>query len=109
MKSKKVPTIPMNCTAFGMFIFRYAEYKEISLKDLAKGIGVTLPTLHGFMRGTRYPKLDTYLAICEVLSDNREEYNILLLRGIRSTPENMFAERRLRRKEKENFTKPTNP
>ena len=98
--NKTVPHKPMNCTSFGTHIFRYAEYKGITLAELAKGIGVTLPTLRGFMTGVRYPKLDTYLAICEVLSDDREEYNMLILRGIRYTPENMYAERRLRTKEK---------
>ena len=98
---KKVPHKPLNCTPFGNHIFRYAEYKGVTLAEIAKGIGLTLPTLRGFMTGARYPKLDTYLAICEVLSDDREEYNMLILRGIRSTPENMFAERRLRTKEKE--------
>ena len=99
--NKKVPHKPMNCTPFGNHLFRYAEYKNITLKELAQGIGLSISTLKNFMTGARYPKLDTYLAICEVLSDDREEYNMLIMRGIRSTPENMFAERRLRTKEKE--------
>jgi|DEB0MinimDraft_6_1074348.scaffolds.fasta_scaffold144243_1 DNA-binding Xre family transcriptional regulator len=100
--NKKVPHKPMNCTPFGNHLFRYAEYKNITLKALAKGIGLTLPTLKRFMtEGGRYPKLDTYLAICEVLSDSREEYNMLIMRGLRSMHENMYAERRLRTKEKQ--------
>lgn len=98
--SKKVPLIPMNCTSFGLHIFRYAEYKDMTLDQIAKGIGMKTPTLKAYMNGQRYPKIDVYLAICEVLSDTREEYNMLIMRGIRSTPENALAERRLRIKEK---------
>ncbi len=100
--SKKIPTLPMNCTSFGLHIFRYAEYKEMTLHEVAKGVGIKVNTLRAYMSGKRYPKLDVYLAICEVLSDTREEYNMLLLRGIRSTGENALAERRLRIKEKHN-------
>ena len=100
--NKKIPRIPMYCTSFGLHIFRYAEYKDITLEDVAKGVGIKVQTLRAYMNGTRYPKLDVYLAICEVLSDTREEYNMLLLRGIRSTGENALAERRLRIKEKHN-------
>jgi transcriptional regulator with XRE-family HTH domain len=100
--SKKIPSIPKNCTSFGLHLFRYAEYKEMSLEEVAKGVGIQLQTLRCYMNGTRYPKIDVYLALCEVLSDSREEYNMLLLRGIRSTVENALAERRLRRKEKQN-------
>jgi transcriptional regulator with XRE-family HTH domain len=103
MKSqKRIPTIPMNCTSFGLHIFRYAEYKDMSLEEVAKGVGIQVSTLKDYMSGKRYPKLDVYLAICEVMSDTREEYNMLLLRGIRSTGENALAERRLRIKEKHN-------
>lgn len=103
MKSqKRIPTIPMNCTSFGLHIFRYAEYKDMTLEEVAKGVGIQVNTLKDYMSGKRYPKLDVYLAICEVMSDTREEYNMLLLRGIRSTGENALAERRLRIKEKHN-------
>jgi len=103
MKSqKRIPTIPMNCTSFGLHIFRYAEYKDMSLEEVARGVGIKVNTLKDYMSGKRYPKLDVYLAICEVMSDTREEYNMLLLRGIRSTGENALAERRLRIKEKHN-------
>jgi transcriptional regulator with XRE-family HTH domain len=98
--SKKIPTLPKNCSSFGLHIFRYAEYKDMTLEEVAKGIGLKLNTLKAYMNGQRYPKLDVYLAICEVLSDTREEYNMLILRGIRSTPENALSERRLRIKEK---------
>lgn len=98
--SKKVPSIPKNCSSFGLHIFRYVEYKEMTLEELARGIGVKIATLKSYMNGQRYPKLDVYLAICEVLSDTREEYNMLILRGIRSTGENALSERRLRIKEK---------
>jgi len=100
--SKKIPTLPMNCTSFGLFIFRYAEYKEMTLEEVARGVGIQKQTLSAYMNGTRYPKIDVYLAICEVMSDTREEYNMLLMRGIRSTGENALAERRLRIKEKHN-------
>lgn len=99
--NKTVPHKPLNCTTFGNHIFRYAEYKGVTLKEIAQGIGLSISTLKGFMTGARYPKLDTYLAICELLSDDREEYNMLILRGIRSMHENMYAERRLRKKEKQ--------
>ena len=99
---KKIPLIPKNCTSFGLHIFRYAEYKDMTLEEVARGVGIQLQTLRSYMNGQRYPKIDIYLAICEVLSDTREEYNMLLLRGIRSTPENALAERRLRIKEKHN-------
>jgi len=103
MKSqKRIPTLPMNCTSFGLHIFRYAEYKDMTLEEVAKGVGIQVQTLKAYMNGSRYPKLDVYLAICETLSDTREEYNMLLLRGIRSTGENALAERRLRIKEKHN-------
>ena len=98
--SRKIPTLPKNCSSFGLHIFRYAEHKNMTLGDVAKGIGVQLSTLKAYMNGRRYPKIDVYLAICEVLSDTREEYNMLILRGIRSTPENALSERRLRIKEK---------
>lgn len=98
--SKKIPYIPKNCTSFGLHIFRYAEYKDMTLEEVARGVGIKLPTLKAYMNGQRYPKLDVYLAICEVLSDTREEYNMLILRGVRSTPENALSERRLRIKEK---------
>ena len=98
--SKRIPTIPKNCSSFGLHIFRYAEYKDMTLEDVARGVGVKVPTLKAYMNGQRYPKLDVYLAICEVLSDTREEYNMLILRGVRSTPENALSERRLRIKEK---------
>ena len=98
--SKKIPSIPKNCSSFGLHIFRYAEFKDMTLEDVAKGVGVKVPTLKAYMNGQRYPKLDVYLAICEVLSDTREEYNMLILRGVRSTPENALSERRLRIKEK---------
>jgi transcriptional regulator with XRE-family HTH domain len=100
--SKKIPTLPINCTSFGLHIFRYAEYKDMSLEEVAKRVGIQKQTLRAYMNGTRYPKIDVYLAICEALSDTREEYNMLLLRGIRSTGENALAERRLRIKEKHN-------
>ena len=101
MKSyKKVPKVPNYCTSFGLHIFRYAEYKEVTLEELANKVGIKLYTLKGYMNGSRYPKLDIYLAICEALSDSREEYNMLLLRGIRSTSENALIERRLRIREK---------
>tara|TARA_R100000388_G_scaffold39235_1_gene30235 strand:- start:2002 stop:2331 length:330 start_codon:yes stop_codon:yes gene_type:complete len=99
---RKIPQIPMNCTSFGLHIFRYAEYKNMSLEEVAKGVGIQPQTLRAYMNGQRYPKLDVYLAICETMSDTREEYNMLLLRGIRSTGENALAERRLRIKEKHN-------
>ena len=99
---KRIPTVPKNCTSFGLHIFRYAEYKDLSLEDVAKGVGIKLQTLKSYMTGIRYPKLDVYLALCEVLSDTREEYNMLLLRGIRSTGENALAERRLRIRERNN-------
>jgi len=98
--SKRIPSIPKNCSSFGLHIFRYAEYKNMTLEEVAKGVGIKVPTLKAYMNGQRYPKLDVYLAICEVLSDTREEYNMLILRGIRSTPENALSERRLRIKEK---------
>ena len=98
--SKRIPSIPKNCSSFGLHIFRYAEYKDMTLEDVAGGVGVKVPTLKAYMNGQRYPKLDVFLAICEVLSDTREEYNMLILRGVRSTPENALAERRLRIKEK---------
>jgi len=98
--SKRIPSIPKNCSSFGFHIFRYAEFKDMTLEDVAKGVGIKVPTLKAYMNGQRYPKLDVYLAICEVLSDTREEYNMLILRGIRSTPENALSERRLRIKEK---------
>tara|TARA_R100001591_G_C4243285_1_gene155154 strand:- start:155 stop:481 length:327 start_codon:yes stop_codon:yes gene_type:complete len=98
--SKKIPTLPKNCSSFGLHIFRYAEYKDMTLEDVAKGVGIKINTLKAYMNGQRYPKLDVYLAICEVMSDTREEYNMLILRGIRSTPENALSERRLRIKEK---------
>lgn len=98
--SKRIPSIPKNCSSFGLHIFRYAEFKDMTLEDVAKGVGVKVPTLKAYMNGQRYPKLDVYLAICEVLSDTREEYNMLILRGVRSTPENALSERRLRIKEK---------
>ena len=100
--NKKIPTLPKNCTSFGLHIFRYAEYKDMSLEEVARGVGIKVNTLKEYMSGKRYPKLDTYFAICEVMSDTREEYNMLLLRGIRSTGENALAERRLRIKEKHN-------
>jgi len=101
MKSRnKIPYIPKNCTSFGFHIFRYAEFKDMTLEDVARGVGIKVPTLKAYMNGQRYPKLDVYLAICEVLSDTREEYNMLIMRGIRSTPENALSERRLRIKEK---------
>ena len=99
-RSKKIPTLPKNCTSFGLHIFRYAEFKDMTLEQVAKGIGLQVNTLKEYMSGKRYPKLDIYLAICEVMSDTREEYNMLILRGIRSTGENALAERRLRIKEK---------
>jgi transcriptional regulator with XRE-family HTH domain len=98
--SNKIPQIPKNCTSFGLHIFRYAEFKDMTLEDVSRGVGIKLPTLKAYMNGQRYPKLDVYLAICEVLSDTREEYNMLILRGVRSTPENALSERRLRIKEK---------
>ena len=98
--SKKIPTLPKNCSSFGLHIFRYAEYKDMTLEEVAKGVGIKINTLKAYMNGQRYPKLDVYLAICEVMSDTREEYNMLILRGIRSTPENALSERRLRIKEK---------
>ena len=100
--NKKIPTLPMNCTSFGLHIFRYAEYKDMTLQEVAKGVGIKVNTLKDYMSGKRYPKLDVFLAICETMSDTREEYNMLLLRGIRSTGENALAERRLRIKEKHN-------
>lgn len=94
--------IPKGCTPFGMFIFRAAEHKNLTIEEVALKAGIAKVTLRGYLTGTRYPKLDTYLALLEVLSDTREEFQINILRGFSVTLEYMYADRRLRYKEKIN-------
>jgi transcriptional regulator with XRE-family HTH domain len=98
--NKRVPSIPAFCSPFGLFLFRYIEYKNMRQQEVAKKVGIEFGTIRSYMNGSRYPKLCVYMAICEVLSDTREEYNYLLLKGFQSTPENELALRRLRSKEK---------
>lgn len=89
-------TCPKGVTPFGDWVFDMAGKKDIDLRKLADRIGCTPATLRGYMTGVRYPKLDTYIAICEVFSEDREEFWKMVENGIRSLPEFKFCNRRLR-------------
>lgn len=95
-------TIPKGCTDFGMWIFREAAKKDWKLNLLAEKIGISITTLKGYMTGTRYPKLDTYLALCEVFSSSRKEYWDCIEKGFRMMPEYQYSYRRLKYKETTN-------
>jgi transcriptional regulator with XRE-family HTH domain len=94
--------IPKGCTPFGMFIFRAAEHKNLTLQEVALKTGITKQTLRIYLTGSRYPKIDRYIALIEVISDSREEFQINLVGGLSVMSEHMFADRRLRYKEKIN-------
>jgi transcriptional regulator with XRE-family HTH domain len=88
--------IPKGCTDFGMWVFREAARKDWKLNLLADKIGISEATLKGYMTGVRYPKLDTYLALCELFSDSPEELWKIIQKGFQKMPEYQFTYRRLR-------------
>jgi transcriptional regulator with XRE-family HTH domain len=88
--------IPKGCTDFGMWIFREAARKDWKLNLLADKIGISEATLKGYMTGVRYPKIDIYLALCELFSDSPEELWKIIQRGFQKMPEYQFTYRRLR-------------
>ena len=79
-----------------MWIFREAARKDWKLNLLADKIGISEATLKGYMTWVRYPKLDTYLALCELLSDSPEELWKIIQRGCQKMTEYEFTYRRLR-------------
>jgi len=92
--------IPMNSTGVKMHLLRYAEEKGISLKEIANRTGFSINTVRNTLYNATPLRISRFLELCEVLCDTREEYEALITEGIKRSPEYMFAERRLRWKEK---------
>jgi len=90
--------IPRSLTPWGMRIFRYCESKGLTLQQLADKAGINKGTLLNQMQGKRYPRLDTWIEICEALSDTQEEFELILTRTKESIVEYEMATRRYKRK-----------
>ena len=96
--------IPMNATGVKVHLLRHAKEKGITLQEIAHRTGFALSTVRNILYNynSQPLRLPRYLEICEALCDTREEYGALITEGIKQAPEYMFAERRLRWKEKNN-------
>lgn len=49
------------------------QYGNISQKELAKKLGVNPSTVSKYMRLDKYPSLDTFANICEILDVSADE------------------------------------
>lgn len=49
------------------------QYGNISQKELAEKLGVNPPTVSKYMRLNKYPSLDTFANICEILDVSADE------------------------------------
>lgn len=49
------------------------EYSNISQKELAKKLGINPSTVSKYMRQNKYPSLDTFANICEILEISADE------------------------------------
>lgn len=94
--------IPKNATGVKVHLLRYAKEKGISIQEIANRTGFALHTVRNTLYNGNPLRIIRYLEICEALCDTREEYEALIAEGIKQAPEYMFAERRLRWKEKNN-------
>ena len=49
------------------------EYSDISQKELAQKLGINPSTVSKYMRLDKYPSLDTFANICEILDVSADE------------------------------------
>ena len=49
------------------------EYGDISQKELARRLGINPSTVSKYMRLDKYPSLDTFANICEILDVSADE------------------------------------
>lgn len=49
------------------------KYSNISQKDLAEKLGINPSTVSKYMRQNKYPSLDTFANICEILDVSSDD------------------------------------
>ncbi len=49
------------------------EYSHLSQKEIAEKLGVNPSTVSKYMRQNKYPSLDTFANICEILDVSADE------------------------------------
>ena len=69
----------MNTEAFGEFLRRKREERNLSLREFAKGLGVSAVYLSDIERGNRFPPVDPMKLLCisKALSLDRNDFNTL--------------------------------
>ena len=99
MKHRDMGYIPARLHPFGLYIWRKLRDQNKDVEYLTRRTGYNREALLRVFRWDRQPPLDMFLAVAEILSEDREEFDRYIMSMLEQTGEYQMARRRLRAKE----------